>query len=1164
MANLPQPDTDPRLRNILLLDKSTAPLASQVQEACSILGIQLPLLDHENDQDSQQTTRSGPREEWTLRWLLKKLEGSSPGLQSAYLELDVWLLFQELISRLPAANLARLLRDHGFLDIVLGTLRSMQESMNGYNGRKQRNAGLSSRSMSGESSGAADSSSATVGASVEPSNALKKMSLKDTSVEHSTSRSRWQPDLPRLFRALCVATWRLQQLAQDDSNGYAVEHLKMALRASPEQASDITGMSLRMTDYVFHTGGFVTRYNIFDQMISPWVTIWNCRSRKTTQDTVDLAFAANCFVPALRVLTRLNNSLAPKVDLDKAVGVLEDLLLQHVITPARDTFETWKKTRAGVDDEDLGATIGSLLSPLCNETACQKYHITSWADSVETIHPVAHFYGIAVKHTSLGTSKERIASMPWLQFMFDRLSDQLESQTAAPSQISSKTQNYTLAIKQMLEILVVHKINLGTATLERVLVKVSQILNSKAHQVDWHIVGLCLKIDSDVFVIPNNTDTSKATPNKFLAALFARLNDISDSSHENDETSPLVLREVLVPLVEGFAHARNLIGFITYWKSNLIQQWISATNSGLQPAANGSTKVFSSHIQIAQCIWEREGLIQAVAGLLESHLTDRQIELLLQEANTAVESAKTTSEPTAWLDSSANLVILDCVLSGCTGENTIEQLSMAIQNTYVALLGLRKANGLPITMRWRVWRCIATIKNRCQVDITHIPNLNRLEGVAVEDALKVQTQKDQRKDPKEQFHSFNFLISIIDKNLPLVGKALAGSTVQLVVSLLDRYAELVISHLPDTGSFQILSPSSYDISPENLKLLLAFQESTLRYASVLLKDHLKLLIKFLAYPNKDFNLLKFPSGHPKDSQDQMYEDRKPALLEIAEQVYRCCVHCYVDTEAIELLKLLVQQVLDYQLSSDAGAQAVSYLTSYYESLNSYTRKVALIMRGVQYEDNGKARSVEHNTEEENSDEEIDFSIDDEERVELNIYSMLVLSGSMDFYQRHAKDLPAEVQNSLQFLPPIRELRTPVLDALCDWISSGFSDFAKPISEVCNGGLAQSVALLCKAAAAQYVEALYQDCFLGRPLHTSSQSRLLFSPSTAADQSLLVGECVEDLAAKTAQRSQITRMSGEDISELKEALRLLRETQRLLAMRYEYGPLEAYRKATDTS
>lgn len=82
----------------------------------------------------------------------------------------------------------------------------------------------------------------------------------------------------------------------------------------------------------------------------------------------------------------------------------------------------------------------------------------------------------------------------------------------------------------------------------------------------------------------------------------------------------------------------------------------------------------------------------------------------------------------------------------------------------------------------------------------------------------------------------------------------------------------------------------------------------------LLKNHVKMLLKLLAHPSKDFNLLKFPSRQPKGSQKRPHKSSKPALLEVAEQIYDCGLECYVDTEAIDLLKLLVQQVLGYVLA----------------------------------------------------------------------------------------------------------------------------------------------------------------------------------------------------------------------------------------------------------
>lgn len=190
---------------------------------------------------------------------------------------------------MPAANLARLLRDYGFLNIALKFLVSLHEFTHETGTRILNQAGHSVSSMSGGSSGATDPSSATVGASVESSHATIKGMLDGASFELNHSGSKSQPNLGLLFGTVCAIVWQLQQLANDDSHGYAVEHLKMALRASPEQASEMLGTSLRITDYMFAgVGGDVVDGDVFEPFICPWVTIWNWRSKKIRQDNVDV------------------------------------------------------------------------------------------------------------------------------------------------------------------------------------------------------------------------------------------------------------------------------------------------------------------------------------------------------------------------------------------------------------------------------------------------------------------------------------------------------------------------------------------------------------------------------------------------------------------------------------------------------------------------------------------------------------------------------------------------------------------------------------------------------------------------------------------------------------------------------------------------------------
>ncbi|KAL9592926.1 MAG: hypothetical protein Q9179_006242 [Wetmoreana sp. 5 TL-2023] len=72
-------DASTELRNILRLNESNGSLVEQIREACEILEIRLPSADDGASLSQQRSVHRGPREEWTLRWLLKKLAGTEPG-----------------------------------------------------------------------------------------------------------------------------------------------------------------------------------------------------------------------------------------------------------------------------------------------------------------------------------------------------------------------------------------------------------------------------------------------------------------------------------------------------------------------------------------------------------------------------------------------------------------------------------------------------------------------------------------------------------------------------------------------------------------------------------------------------------------------------------------------------------------------------------------------------------------------------------------------------------------------------------------------------------------------------------------------------------------------------------------------------------------------------
>lgn len=67
-------------RSVRDVEKSSAPFKYQIAEICDILEIKLDVWSSETsweDLHSSYPRNYGPREEWALRWLLKKLEAGT-------------------------------------------------------------------------------------------------------------------------------------------------------------------------------------------------------------------------------------------------------------------------------------------------------------------------------------------------------------------------------------------------------------------------------------------------------------------------------------------------------------------------------------------------------------------------------------------------------------------------------------------------------------------------------------------------------------------------------------------------------------------------------------------------------------------------------------------------------------------------------------------------------------------------------------------------------------------------------------------------------------------------------------------------------------------------------------------------------------------------------
>ena len=237
----------------------------------------------------QQITTSDPRAEWALRWLLKKLQLLDIGPGSPHLKPKLWLMLQELAVRTPLTTLSRLLRAHHFTRALRDILGWLKEHVNRV--EVSQDVGLGSEEMFDQPADSSD----TVTSSPGGLRMSRKRKLDGTEIVMSEEVENTATGAFRLlYLAICGALRQLQSLAMDpeQTQGFAVEHMKSSLRSSPEEAAQIMGSSFYLTNRLIQTPQrhwyrkriFTKKFlkllanSGYGSCIVPTIGLWNRRS----------------------------------------------------------------------------------------------------------------------------------------------------------------------------------------------------------------------------------------------------------------------------------------------------------------------------------------------------------------------------------------------------------------------------------------------------------------------------------------------------------------------------------------------------------------------------------------------------------------------------------------------------------------------------------------------------------------------------------------------------------------------------------------------------------------------------------------------------------------------------------------------------------------------
>lgn len=399
--------------------------------------------------------------------------------------------------------------------------------------------------------------------------------------------------------------------------------------------------------------------------------------------------------------------------------------MKYIISPARASFLSMKRSRAGDDEETKSTLYNDLLAPLAKTTSLREARDVSLA---------AVFYSVAIRCIPRETPKQRTAENPWLQSLFRLL---VGSACAMPPLSPSSTDPLMRTIKSMLHEALDHNVLLDISMLETLLSRFSGLFSKSTEPdiVSWDFVSLVLKLNPDVFI----RLSSPRQPNKFLTTLLTKVTEMRfevtmDDSHEHSN----IIVGVVIPLVQAFVHARDLPRFIDHWGKEL-----TCYHERLEDQAMKTS------------IWEDNHLSQTVAGFIKSALTTGQLRQVLLGAQADL----TTIVSSETVRPLASLVILDCAISGCTSDAIVEDVMETVQPIYTSLLNLALNDRFTnIPKMWRVWRILTTINIRWSIPHA-APHYKYAEDHVIRRALKLVDYDTSKCNFAEELHAFYYILS---------------------------------------------------------------------------------------------------------------------------------------------------------------------------------------------------------------------------------------------------------------------------------------------------------------------------------------------------------------------------------------------------------------------
>ncbi|KAF7712183.1 Uncharacterized protein PECH_000508 [Penicillium ucsense] len=678
---------------LLRLEKcNSASATSDIHEAAQILGLDLRTCDSHPEIHRNTKTRftATPKEEWVLRWLLKRLRAG----KHYRVEPASFLLLRQLIGLISPKTLAIILKDQKFFTIISDTIRDLRSDVQTTFETVPAGADFKLGSDALSTATQRQESRATQG--------VKRKRVRGEDDEDAMNLD----DQPQTLGACFVAFVRaldciygivalIQHTIGEDEVAHS--HLKLAVRGSPEGAAELLGTSLQLAAVAvtqFSNAGATTDLQHLLLVFPAMLELWESRSYRlddSDNNSSNECFAKSCFAHALRLELCLRNL---KLDTDERAHLLhsvERLVALHVLVPARDSF--FVRGGSGIDyskeepDWSSVKPVTDTFRPIIRETSIGRG--TSPSDSSTTgtswrsIELLPELFDNAVRAVPRDDFRRQTLEAPWLETLFVAVAE-LAYSTAKEAEPDSFSTRFIVVLEDLLRIALHRKVGLSLQTI-LTHAGYTGLLEQGLEQVQWNVTALMISLGVDIF-LPNS---GLRDAGKLLDALLDKImlywrTHGACGSTEYD----IIKSDVVIPLLRGFAAARDLSTFMETWYDQLV----------ILEEARVRNEKFS-----AFSVWEDDDLCDAFSELTRTSLSVGHFHAQLQTA--ATETRADDGQISTSSRSYAKFVILEATLRSKVAATEVEKhLSQVLETLKSTLISKQTFH-----WRWRLWRFVRNL-----------------------------------------------------------------------------------------------------------------------------------------------------------------------------------------------------------------------------------------------------------------------------------------------------------------------------------------------------------------------------------------------------------------------------------------------------------------------